>query len=432
MKVVHLSYYAGKGGAWTAIDGLNTQLQRHGVDSRILCAAKVGDFSHRQDVDTPAQFPRTKALLQKLPHLPEYPIAPWVRGKWNDPPIFSNWIPRYDVPSHPWIREADVVHVQWVIFGLATPEQLPKLHKPLLISLLDFWPISGGCAYVFGCEKYRSGCGACPQMKSSLPWDPSRLNWHRKRRVYQQARPTFVTLSRQMARDAASSPITADCPIVTIPTGIDTETFSPGDRLSSCDLLKLPHDLPIILMGAQNPGEKRKGFDLLLEAVKHLYAERGSTFGLAVYGTTTDIPWKEIPVPAFDLGRLETPLRRHAYRAAAVFAAPSREENFASTVLEAMASGCPTVAFDIGGMPDAIIDGEVGYLCRPYDTRQLAEHLGRIVGDAANRERLATQARRRALDEYSLEVYARKYSELYSSLVEGGPVPLSRTASQAR
>jgi len=424
MKVVHLSYYAGKGGAWTAIDGLNVQLQRHGVDSRILCAARVGSFADRKDIDTPRQFPLRRALLQKLPHLPEYPIAPWVNGNWNDPPIFSNWIPRYDVPSHPWIQEADVVHVQWIIFGLATPEQLPKLNKPLLISLLDFWPISGGCGYTYGCEKYRTACGACPQMKSSLPWDPSKLNWHRKHRVYEKVRPTFVTLSRQMARDAESSPIIAGNRVVTIPTGIDTDTFAPGDRLESCNLLKLPHDLPIILMGAQNPAEKRKGFDLLLEAVKHLHAERGPTFGLAVYGTTTEIPWKEIPVPAFDLGRLETPLRKHAYRAAAVFAAPSREENFASTVLEALASGCPTVAFDIGGMPDAIIDGEVGYLSKPYDTRDLAAVLGRIVGNPSEQARLATQARRRALDEYSLEVYARKYSELYASLA--APAGLSR------
>lgn len=420
MKVVHLSYYAGKGGAWTAIDGLNVQLQRHGVDSRILCAARVGEFPDRPDIDTPRAFPLRKALLEKFPHLPEYPIAPWVKGNWNNPPIFSNWIPRYDVAGHPWIQEADVVHVQWIIFGLATPEQLPGLGKPLLVSLLDFWPISGGCGYTFGCEKFQTGCGACPQMGSSLSWDPSRLNWFRKRRVYRKARPTFVTLSRQMARDAASTPLTAGCDIVTIPTGIDTDTFAPGDRAASCDLLKLPRDLPIVLMGAQNPAEKRKGFDLLLEAVKHLHARRGPDFGVAVYGTTTDIPWKEIPVPAFDLGRLETPLRRHAYRAAAVFAAPSREENFASTVLEALASGCPTVAFSIGGMPDAIGDGDVGYLCPPFDTARLGEIIGRIIGDPAEQVRLATQARRRAVNEYSLEVYARRYSELYASLARRG------------
>lgn len=113
-------------------------------------------------------------------------------------------------------------------------------------------------------------------------------------------------------------------------------------------------------------------------------------------------------------------MRRHAYRAAAVFAAPSREENFASTVLEAMASGCPTVAFDIGGMPDAIVENEVGHLCQPYDTRQLADVLGRIVGDKGHQERLSTQARRRALDQYSLDVYARKYAELYASLADAG------------
>jgi glycosyltransferase involved in cell wall biosynthesis len=416
MKVVHLSYYAGKGGAWTAIDGLNVQLQRHGVDSRILCAARVGEFAGRADLDTPRAFPLRRAVLQRFPHLPEYPIAPWVRGNWNDPPIFSNWIPRYDVAAHPWIRAADVVHVQWIIFGLCTPEQLLGLGKPLVVSLLDFWPISGGCGYTRGCEKFRTGCGACPQMQSSLPWDPSWINWRRKHRVYRKLRPTFVTLSRQMAEDAAGTPLTDGCPIVTIPTGIDTGTFAPGDRAESCDLLKLPRDLPIILMGAQNPAEKRKGFDLLLEAVKHLHARRGPAFGLAVYGTTMEIPWSDIPVPAFDLGRLETPLRRHAYRAAAVFAAPSREENFASTVLEALASGCPTVAFSIGGMPDAIPDGEAGFLSPPFDTVHLAGSLDRLLFDPATRDRVATQARRRALDEYSLEVYARKYADLYRTV----------------
>lgn len=421
MNVLHLSHYAGKGGAWTAIDGLNRQLQKAGATSRILCANAEAGLADRPDIARAKEIPGLKKLGSLLPYLAELPQAPWMRGHWRNPRLHTNWLPRFRVESHPWLAEADVVHVQWITLGLLTPEQLARLNKPLVISLLDLWPITGGCPYTFGCGKYAEKCGACPQIESSTERDVSRLNWHRKKRAYAACEPIFVTLSRSMADDASRSPLVQGRRIETIPSGIDTDTFCPGDAAASRALLKLPPDLPLILFGAQIPSEPRKGFDLLLEAVRRMHAKRGPDFGLAIYGTTKDIPWADIPVPSFDLGRLETPLRLHSYRAAQVFAAPSREENFASTVLEAMASGCPVTAFRIGGMPDAITHGETGFLAKPFDCAELATHLGAILDSEALRLTLSARSRQRALEKYSLDIYAGKYLQLYQSLAPHAP-----------
>ncbi len=416
MNVLHLSHYAGKGGAWTAVDGLNLQLQKVGVQSRVLCASRAVELSARTDIGLAPENPCIGFIERTLPFLRELPQIPWMGGHWRNPRLRTNWLPRYRIASHPWFPEADVIHVQWVSMGLLTPEQLGGLGKPIVISLLDMWSITGGCHYTFGCTKYAEGCGRCPHVESSIEQDVSRLNWIRKRRSYDAGQPVFVTLSRKMTEEASRSPLVQGRRIGTIPTGIDTDTFRPGDPAASREVLGLPPDLPLILFGAQLPTEPRKGFDLLLTAVRRLHAVRGASFGLAIYGTTRDIPWNDIPVPSFDLGRTETPMRLHAYRAAHVFAAPSREENFASTVLEAMASGCPVVAFRVGGMPDAISDGETGHLVEPFDCDQFADRLGRILDSADERRRLGEQARRRAVAAYSLEVYAQNYLDLYQSL----------------
>jgi glycosyltransferase involved in cell wall biosynthesis len=108
-----------------------------------------------------------------------------------------------------------------------------------------------------------------------------------------------------------------------------------------------------------------------------------------------------------------------AYAAADVFVAPSRQDNFPNTVLEALASGTPCVGFRVGGLPDQIEHQQTGYLAEPYDIQDLARGIDWVLSDPERYPILAAAARAKAEAEYGLEQQAKRYQVLFEELLKG-------------
>jgi glycosyltransferase involved in cell wall biosynthesis len=106
-----------------------------------------------------------------------------------------------------------------------------------------------------------------------------------------------------------------------------------------------------------------------------------------------------------------------AYAAADLLLAPSIVENLPNTVLEAMACGTPAVAYDTGGMRDAVQHLTTGYLARHADPRDLAEGIDALLDDEPLRLRLAEAGRRYIEQEHTQEVQALRFAELYRDVV---------------
>lgn len=100
-----------------------------------------------------------------------------------------------------------------------------------------------------------------------------------------------------------------------------------------------------------------------------------------------------------------------------VFALGSLREGISNTVLEAMASGLPVVASNVGGNRELIVDGETGRLVPPGDPESLADAIGEYVDDVEHRLRHGAAARSRAVDHFSLPIMISKYRELYTELL---------------
>lgn len=103
------------------------------------------------------------------------------------------------------------------------------------------------------------------------------------------------------------------------------------------------------------------------------------------------------------------------YERAAVVACPSRREGYGVVAREAMAWGRPVVATAVGGLVDAVVDGETGLLVPPGDIAALRAAVERLLADRNLRERLGAAARARAVAEYSWDAAVRALLDAYEA-----------------
>jgi glycosyltransferase involved in cell wall biosynthesis len=229
-----------------------------------------------------------------------------------------------------------------------------------------------------------------------------------------------VCPSRWLAAETRRSALLGSRQIELIPTSCDTAVFSPKDRNVCRAALGLSPDNYLILVGAGSLELRSKGLDLFLEAMVKLsekppagHALEIVTFGKDAFNAAPLGP----SVKVSQLGHVtDRRLLSIIYNAADVFAAPSRMENLANTVLESLACGTPVVAFDIGGMPDVIDHKVNGYLAPPFDTAVFAEGIHWALSQQG-REEVRTACREKVFKGFSREQEIERYVALYESLL---------------
>ncbi|MBM3471624.1 MAG: glycosyltransferase family 4 protein [Armatimonadetes bacterium] len=118
-------------------------------------------------------------------------------------------------------------------------------------------------------------------------------------------------------------------------------------------------------------------------------------------------------------------------RTADVFVLSSRWEGMPLAVIEAMMSGLPVVATDVGGVPEAVVDGETGLLVPPGDPAALASALDRLLTDPALRRRMGEAGRRRALEHFTEERMLTETAAVYERVLSGRAGPMPGPASTA-
>ncbi|NUO62689.1 MAG: glycosyltransferase family 4 protein [Gemmatimonadaceae bacterium] len=108
------------------------------------------------------------------------------------------------------------------------------------------------------------------------------------------------------------------------------------------------------------------------------------------------------------------------YRDADLLVLTSDWEGTPNVVLEAMASGLPVVATDVGGLADIVIDGETGFLVRPDDEEGLRQAVATLAADGAKRRSFGCRARRHVEEHHALPRLATELHRLYEASLSGG------------
>ena len=104
-----------------------------------------------------------------------------------------------------------------------------------------------------------------------------------------------------------------------------------------------------------------------------------------------------------------------------LFAHPALAEGLGVAALKAAAAGVPVVAFEAGGLPEAVLHEKTGLLVPPEDSEALAAAIGRIIEDGELGRQLGEAGRTRMQNEFSIATMADKHVALYESVLNGGP-----------
>jgi glycosyltransferase involved in cell wall biosynthesis len=291
-----------------------------------------------------------------------------------------------------------LLHLHNLHGGYFDLRALPSLSRavPTFMTLHDAWLLSGHCAHSFGCERWRSGCGACPDLRipPEVMRDATAANWRRKRAIMERSRLRVAAPSRWlMAKAEASLMAPALFETRVIPNGVDLELFAPGDRAQARAALGVAPEAQLLAFAAHSiHGNRWKDFPLLRDAVGRLGAEAGPPLVLLAAGDAGQpersgraeirfIPFCDDPAA---IARL--------LLAADVYAHPARADTYPGAVIEALACGTPVVATAVGGIPEQVEDGVTGLLTPAGDVGAFTAALRRLLGDAALRSACSTAA----------------------------------------
>jgi glycosyltransferase involved in cell wall biosynthesis len=333
--------------------------------------------------------------------------------------LFSPGLFGFDPSRYSIFRSVDIVHLHWVANGFLNLRALRRLDVPVVWTMRDMWPFTGGCHYTHGsaCQRFRERCGSCPHLGGNVPVDLSSIGWQNKRLSY-TARIHPVAISRWLQNQAKESSLLGERPVRVIHNCIDTEVFHPTPPHEARARLGLPPDARVILFGANSPSmDRRKGFQELLQALASL--RQTENLFLVTFGDPASTSLGSLSIPFRSLGRIEDEESlAQTYSAADLFVGPSLQEAFGKTIAEAMSCATPVVAFQGTGPAEIVAHLETGFLAEPGDSVRLAEGIEWLLdmtpGELRN---LRARARRRAITYFGLEAAAREYKTLYEELL---------------
>ena len=400
--ILHLSAASPQSGAGGAALATHLALRKRGIHSKMLFLAGVHDDS--LGLYSFADNACRKSLRLAITTLDRLvPVAYRKRIQLYSPGLFGQRLTK-----HPLVRAADLIHLNWVNHGFVDVAELQELKKPIVWTMHDMWPFTGGCHHSMGCTKYRQRCGACPVLGSNREEDLSARVHRRKIHALSAVGVSWVGVSAWMAEQARSSAVLRGQAVHVIHSGIDTERFQPCNRASARDELNLPQHQRLVLLGAHDLHSPFKGVGYSIEALGSLNPD----YTVVTFGRGSLSPGT-LRQPVIDLGFIADPRRMAlAYSAADVFLATSVAEAFGKTLAEAQCCGTPVVAFNSTGPRDIVEHGVTGYLAAAFDASDVAAGIEYCLTRAFDRAAIRARAER-----FSIAHCTEQYVNLYERLL---------------
>lgn len=409
MKVLHLLTKT-SGGAANGAAAIIEAITNFEIDNSIAYVEGPEPDTHSVRLSHPKSFPQSQ--LTRL----QFSLAKKWRPKgleaFTPAQIGSQTKLSYDL-----IQEYDIVHMHWLgdrAFDLETLYDSIPDTIPIIITLHDLNPITAGCHYPDGCNGHENGCLKCPQLPGWFGQQICKKSYQIKMNIYSRRNVHLVATS-QWSYQLASVSALGKCAqsISRIPNPTEAPS-RPSYRKEARSRLGLVASEKIILFGAHNTNNKRKGLHLLKKALSEPELRDCKVIS---FGSPTG--WQHPQLE--ELGYISNKSQlRHYYVAANVFCLPSTEEAFGLTGTESLCEGTPVVCFENTGPCDYVIHGKTGYTASNTTPLALAKTLQRCINDpkVQNPQHIKESYLKLYQNELSKDACGGKYQALYSKLTE--------------
>lgn len=303
----------------------------------------------------------------------------------------------------------DIIHLHnlhnWTINIPMLFSYIKKNKIRVVWTLHDCWAMTGQCPYftMVKCDRWKEGCGNCPQIKvyPDALVDRTSYMWKKKKSWFTRIdNLTIVTPSEWLAKLVAQSYL-GNYPIQVINNGIDLSVFH--DQVECLPLEKQLQNKKIILGVAFDWG-KRKGLDVF----QRLAASLGEQYAIVLVGTNEDVD-RILPQNIISIHRTANQQElAELYSSADVFVNPTREDNFPTVNIEALACGTPVITFATGGSPE-IIDESCGVVV-PCDK---LDELKNAIETICNEKVCSSLACKARAQKYDMNDKFEEYVRLY-------------------
>tara|TARA_R110000796_G_scaffold236296_1_gene355666 strand:+ start:1899 stop:5564 length:3666 start_codon:yes stop_codon:yes gene_type:complete len=352
-----------EGGAGIASVRLANALRKQGIDVSIISLSK-GDSRYDFKVSLNQEQQKLYNKSQELSKKHTKPGSTY----------FANMAyPSLTNEQLSFLKFFDVINLHWIQILLNTQaiNYVSKLGPKVIWTLHDMAPMTGGCHYSDDCLQFTKSCDDCPQLEKNMRHIPKE-NFEEKLKLWDNS-INIVSPSQWLADCAAESRLFKNNPITVIPNSVNLEIFVPTGKHRAREFWGVPQDKIILLFTCGNHGERRKGFKEMLEASHILAEECPNKYHVIMFGRESE-ETKLIPLPYTALGHISEEWKLAVgYSAADITILPTLEDNLPNTILESSACGTPVIAFDSGGVSDAVIDGINGKLVERTNSKALSQ-----------------------------------------------------------
>lgn len=283
-----------------------------------------------------------------------------------------------------------------------------KNNIPVIWTLHDAWAYTGRCNG-YTCDKWKDGCGNCPQLKAYPPTlfiDNSASTYQKRKKLYTSVKNLTIVTPSQWLADLAKFSFFKDKDIKVINNGINLDIFKPinSDFRKEYNL----ENKYIILGLAYDWKDQRKGLKDFIELSKNL----PSNYQIVLVGTNDEVD-SLLPNNIISIHKTHNQEELvKIYSAADVFVSPTKADNFPTVNIEALACGTPVITYDAGGSKESL-NNKCGTYVKINDIESLQKEIIHACEDKPyKRENCIKQSKK-----YNMYDKFYEYINLYNKII---------------